>query len=428
MTSNRALFEKPIEMYDLLMLYGDNLLTTEGETWSRHRRLANPSFAEASIRYVWEQTVRIMDEMFDDWGENSSKGIPHVPDLTKEITLLILGAVAFGQETHWESGPGSPPDGHKMTFRQAVGIVSERIALRVALPSWIWGNKETRSTIQDSAIGYAELEQYMEEMMDEQSKVGFDGRRDIFSQLVRATGEDIHDRLSTRDVIGNTFIFLIAGHETTAHATAYLFGLLALEHDIQEELYNHIVAVLGDKQPTYEDIPRLDLVLATFYESLRMFSPVLNIPKRVTEDTSIPITPAVYDNGDQIDSRAKPQSLFVPKGTEFIMYTGALHYNPRYWKDPHSFKPKRFLEPDWPRDAFIPFSSGARACIGRRFAEVESIAMITMLLKRFKISVDAKKFPTIPNEAPLARRERLLESFQALSLTPKCIPLVFTRR
>ncbi|KAG8953494.1 hypothetical protein FRC04_002336 [Tulasnella sp. 424] len=443
MTGNRVLFPKPIEMYDLLMLYGDNLLTTEGETWSRHRRLANPSFAETSIRYVWEQTLRILDEMCDDWGEDSTKEIPHMAELTKEITLLILGAVAFGQETHWESGPGIPPDGHKMTFRQAVGIVSERLPLRVALPSWLWGNKETRdrmgsggiaswgwlgSTIRDSAIGYAELQQYMEEMMEEQSKVGFEGRRDIFSQLVQATGEDVHDRLSTKDVIGNTFIFLIAGHETTAHATAYLFGLLALEQETQDELYDHIIAVLGDKQPTYEDIPRLDLVLAAFYEALRMYPPVLNIPKRATEDTSIPVMPAVRDNGDQIDPLAKPQSLFVPKGTEFIMYTGSLHYNPRYWKEPYSFKPKRFLESDWPRDAFIPFSSGARACIGRRFAEVECIGMISMLLKRFRITVDENRFPTILNETPLARRERLFESFQALSLTPKRIPLVFTRR
>ena len=29
----------------------------------------------------------------------------------------------------------------------------------------------------------------------------------------------------------------------------------------------------------------------------------------------------------------------------------------RYWKDPHTFKPERFLE-DWPKDAFIPFSTG----------------------------------------------------------------------
>ncbi|KAG8981369.1 hypothetical protein FRB90_007302, partial [Tulasnella sp. 427] len=263
-TGNRALFPKPAKMYAVLMLYGDNLVTTEGETWSRHRRLANPSFAETSIRYVWEQTIRILDQMFEDWGEFPTHEVHHMADLTKEITLLILGAVAFGQETNWESKPGTPPPGHKMTFQQAVKTVSERITLRIALPSWIWGDKETRGrmglggiagkgwlglTIQEAAIGFAELQQYMEEMMDEQSKVGFEGRRDIFSQLVQATGEDVHDRLSTKDVIGNTFVFLIAGHETTAHSTAFLFGLLALEHEAQDELYNHIVSVLRDKQP-----------------------------------------------------------------------------------------------------------------------------------------------------------------------------------
>jgi len=30
----------------------------------------------------------------------------------------------------------------------------------------------------------------------------------------------------------------------------------------------------------------------------------------------------------------------------------------RYWEDPHRFKPARFLE-DWPREAFLPFGSGA---------------------------------------------------------------------
>ena len=29
----------------------------------------------------------------------------------------------------------------------------------------------------------------------------------------------------------------------------------------------------------------------------------------------------------------------------------------RYWKDPNTFKPERFLE-DWPKDAFLPFSAG----------------------------------------------------------------------
>ena len=36
----------------------------------------------------------------------------------------------------------------------------------------------------------------------------------------------------------------------------------------------------------------------------------------------------------------------------FVVLTAA-----RYWKDPHTFKPERFLG-DWPKDAFLPFSAG----------------------------------------------------------------------
>ncbi|KAG9046162.1 hypothetical protein FS837_004957 [Tulasnella sp. UAMH 9824] len=363
--------------------------------------------------------------------------------MTKEITLLIIGAVAFGQETHWEAA-STVPAGHQMKFQEAVRIVSEELLFRVGMPRWVWGNKETRqriglggiaswgwlgSKIKNVAIAFAELEQYMEEIVTEQSNNGSQDRRDIISQLVKGSGEDAEDRLSMREVIGNTFIFLIAGHETTAHSLAFLWGLLALEEEKQEKLYHHITTVLGDKQPVYEDLASLNFVLGYFYESLRLFPPVPNIPKYATEDTTIPVSPAAAPDGvSQLDPLAKPKSLFVPKGTEMLVSSSGLHYNPRYWKDPKAFKPERFLEPDWPRDAFVAFSSGPRACIGRRFAEVEAIAIISLIIKRYKISVDESRFPTVVGETPLERRERLLASTNMLSLTPGSVPLTFTRR
>lgn len=150
-----------------------------------------------------------------------------------------------------------------------------------------------------------------------------------------------------------------------------------------------------------------------------MFPPVNGIPKQSAEDTSI-----VVGNGSG-DSVAIP----CPKGTYITIDTPGLHYNrmfgpiyicvsegilvltfsdthkyrlvwlvdiepctARYWSDPYSFKPERFLG-DWPRDAFVPFSAGTstsgllfpwlfahrasgcigpRACIGRRSASSQS--------------------------------------------------------
>jgi len=115
----------------------------------------------------------------------------------------------------------------------------------------------------------------------------------------------------------------------------------------------------------------------------------------------------------------------VPAGSHVHFHLPALHYNSRYWKDPYRFRPERFLE-DWPRDAFLPFSSGARACIGRRFFETESVAVITMMI--FKYSIEVKEEPEFIGETFEQRFARITSSKQMLTNTPTRVPLVFKRR
>ena len=76
--------------------------------------------------------------------------------------------------------------------------------------------------------------------------------------------------------------------ETTAHALAATLGLLAFSTDLQDEIFEHIIAVIGhDRAPVsgsdtrqygfssgfqvFDDYPKLNKVLAAFYEALRMF-------------------------------------------------------------------------------------------------------------------------------------------------------------
>jgi cytochrome P450 len=98
----------------------------------------------------------------------------------------------------------------------------------------------------------------------------------------------------------------------------------------------------------------------------------------------------------------------------------------RYWKDPEEFQPARFLDPDWPRDAFIPFSAGPRACIGRKFSETEGVAVLTMLVQKYIIEV--KEEPQFAAETFAERRTRVLAPKLGLTLTPEHVPLVFKRR
>ena len=88
-----------------------------------------------------------------------------------------------------------------------------------------------------------------------------------------------------------------------------------------------------------------------------------SVPKIAAEDTRLTVNNA--DGGKT--------TFPVPAGSHVHFHFPGLHYNctsgvflsqdwslsptARYWKDPHKFRPERFLE-DWPRDAFLPFSSG----------------------------------------------------------------------
>ncbi len=68
-----------------------------------------------------------------------------------------------------------------------------------------------------------------------------------------------------------------------------------------------------------------------------------------------------------------------------------LHHDRRVWgEDADVFRPERLLNGGWeklPPNAWKPFGNGARACIGRFFAEQEMIIATAMLLQRFQISM-----------------------------------------
>jgi len=154
---------------------------------------------------------------------------------------------------------------------------------------------------------------------------------------------------------------------------------------------------------------------SVFYETLRMFPPAQTVAKISSHDTVLTAGNAASES----------MSIPVPKGTQVFINIVGLHFNPRYWEDPYMFKPSRFLK-NWPRDAFMPFSAGARACIGRKFFETEGIAVLTMLVSRYKIEV--KEEPQFAAESFDDRKARILATKSAITLTPIRVPLVFKRR
>ncbi|KAI0027187.1 cytochrome P450 [Vararia minispora EC-137] len=406
--NDRARFPKPLEFYRHVRFFGPNIVATEGAQWKRHRRVVAPAFAEKNYRLVWDEAGRIVQELLDHaWGRAEVVELKNGIDVTVPITLYVIASAGFGKRISWADESG-PPAGHSMTFKQAIHAVSSNVFAKVLYPRWVMGATKHLRHLRDA---FDDFEKYIYEMIDER-RVGEKRpeRADLFSNLLQATEADgdADSRLSDQELAANVFIFLLAGHETTAHTLCFCLAYLALYPHEQDRLYEEVKSVLPglDTPPAYEDMARLPYALACFYETLRILPAAPGVGKITTQDEAITIS-----STDGAERRTVP----LPKGTYVAINMAAMHRHPRYWNEPDEFKPERFLG-DWPRDAFTPFSAGPRSCIGRRFSETEAVVILSMLVLHYRVSIAGEK------------PERVLRSKPGMTTTPVRVPLTFTRR
>ncbi|KAJ8508787.1 hypothetical protein ONZ45_g8971 [Pleurotus djamor] len=292
--SHKSDFIKAEHASQSLLLWGMNLAAADGETWRKHRRVMGPAFNNSLYNLVWEHTLSTYRDMMrtEGWDNKDAVEVPVVQKLTFELALMVLGHCAFGFPFDWSS-PTRLPDG-SMSVQEALRIVADTNLFAIIAPKWAW--KLPFKWIQDARIAHGQLTHFMQEKIDERrkalsSKVNGALGRDAFSMLVAANEyEDQKLRLSDDELIGNVFVILLAGHETTAHTLAATLGLLSIHPDIQEDVVKQIADVVGCKRdPTLEDYPKLTKVTAVFYESLRMFPSGHLMIREAKEDTVLTV-------------------------------------------------------------------------------------------------------------------------------------------
>ena len=243
--------------------------------------------------------------------------------------------------------------------------------------------------------------------------------------------------LTDREILGNTFVFLLAGHESTSNSIHFSLILLALDIAAQRHLQNDIDEIFQGhpvKEADYDDVvPKLfgSMAGAVLNEELRLFAPVTGVPKSTPKDS-----PQILE--------VAGKTCTVPADCYVNLVTPAVHRNPNHWpagppSNPHKpadplsdldndleeFKPERWIldsnakqtatMPDQvadaeaselgintaadtsaalyrpPRGAYIPFSEGHRSCVGRRFAQVEVLAALALIFSQYSVelAVDA---------------------------------------
>ncbi|KAF8600959.1 cytochrome P450 [Ceratobasidium sp. AG-I] len=424
--------------------FGPNLLTLEGEEWKQHRKITQHAFTEKNVQLVCAETITALEQLFTLWDKNYGQRV-HVPHLA----LMVISSAAFGQKLTWMEDTEKPEPGFDVSFHKAILMVSQTVIRRRITPAWA---ESWTKTNRDMVLGFNELKRYLQLMVAAHRDEGGAAQDspdtspstdNLFNILMKASKEDRAEKgdgLSDEEItgkhestthrlaflsicLGNAFLFLMAGHETTANALAFSLGLLALYPEIQQEAYLQVKqAMTPGSGLTYASLKDLKLVSGTLYEALRMYPPVLQVMRITEKDTMI----SVARNTPRTDEHDR-EDLFIPANSCVAISVIGTHYNPKYWPEPEEFRPSRFSE-SYNKDAFLSWSTGRRACIGQKFAETEGIAALAAMLARYEISIDQVKFPAIPGESMNARRERLLRPALLITLAPEKLPLVFIRR
>ncbi|RYP92324.1 hypothetical protein DL770_001526 [Monosporascus sp. CRB-9-2] len=175
------------------------------------------------------------------------------------------------------------------------------------------------------------------------------------------------------ELLSNATTIVGAGAETSAGALTAVTSLLIDSPEKLQRLTEEVrSAFQSESQITAEAVSRLPYLVACLDEALRLFpqtgSPSLRVADR---DTVI-------------------SGVAVPKNTIVGIWTYAMYRYPTLWTDPDEFHPERFLgDPKYSndvREAFKPFFTGSRDCIGQNLALLEMRLILAHMVFNFDMS------------------------------------------
>lgn len=385
-----ANYHKSIEYELLRSVLGLSLFTDEDESWRRHRMLVNPVLAKRHLTSLFDLMLAPVEAFVEPLEARSVDGFEvEMTDAMTELTLDVVGSALFGRgmaDLAKRIGPtvtGALRAAERATrlmvvanpplaiVRAAAGAVRH-----VALPAPFGYLHNVMKTIDDTVWG----------VIHDRQRSG--GREDDLLGLLLSVRDEDGKPLPLKRVRDEAATFMLAGHETTANALAWMWFLLAENPDARERMQAEVDEVLGDRRPGIEDIEKLSWTTACFLEAMRMLPPAWIIPRRCVADDEI-------------------GGVRIPKGAMVIIPIHALHHDERFWPDPETYDPTRFLPENarsHHRSAYLPFGGGRRVCAGKSFAVIEGALITAMMSRRFSFDV-VPGFPVEP-EATLTLRPR----------------------
>jgi cytochrome P450 len=369
-------FDKNSRIYNHFRnVFGKGLVTAEGEAWKRKRKLMQPMFSSSAIGSYFSLMVDSTISAMQKWPDET------VFDFAEEmnnLTLEIAGRAFFsaGFDGSVERIRKWTNSINRYSAKPPIPVVSD---LRFPSPT----NLRVRKTMKD-------FTEFMLGLIHERR----DGapKEDLLDVILSAVYEDgtkVDEDEVCEDILG----MILGGHETSATALTWFWYELNQHPDVEKKVLEEIHSVVGDEPLKKEHLSELTYTNWVIQETMRLHPPFWFENRNAMADVELGGT-------------------VIPRGSMVVFSRYSLQRHPDFWENPDAFDPSRF-DPENTHNpgvacAHIPFGGGPRICIGRHFAMMELLVIITTVLRGLCVSVDPTNRHSMSAKLTMEPRHGLL--------------------
>ncbi|GAB6023597.1 hypothetical protein CHUAL_008367 [Chamberlinius hualienensis] len=370
---------------------GTGLLTSTGTKWQQRRKLITPSFhfriLDNFLQVMNEQADILVELLQQQCNGKKISDEFNIYSYITRCTLDIICETAMGKGVNAQRNVDSD-------YVNAVYNLTQLITKRMMSPwlaqEWIFQlspsgrlqkrclqivHKFTNKIIKMKRAELEKSQRINTRKAEENDEFGMGIKRRIalLDLLLENSLQETNNslKLSDDDIREEVDTFMFEGHDTTSVGISWSLYLIGQHPDIQQQILNEIITVLGkERKPiTGDDLHKLKYLECVIKESMRLFPPVPFVGRNLSHDLDI-------------------CGYTIPKGVTVITAPYWIHRDETVYPDPEKFDPDRFLpENVQSRDpyAYLPFSAGLRNCIGQRFAMMEEKVVLSRIVQNFNV-------------------------------------------
>lgn len=337
-------------------MLGDGLPLADGEVWRRKRRAMQPAFNKPRIAKLTssmsEITKRYADSLQDGQRLDCHDLMMHV---TRDVIVETMLSNQLGTETTTLDA----------AFAELNRWVARYSFVPFTVPMWLptpdnIAFKRARATFDRLIVGLIETRRQSGER-----------HSDLLDALLETRDEDGQPMPASelRDEVAGIYF---AGHETSANTLTWAFAMLAQHPEVFARVREEADRVIGDREPSAEDVTKLEYTGCVVRETLRMY-------------------PAGWILGRTATSDANLRGYRVRKGDFLGISPLVAQRLAESWPDPDRFAPERFAGDKTNSNrnfTYFPFGAGPHMCIGIHLALMEMQIVLAMFARRASLVVE----------------------------------------